>query len=147
MNFPEKIQSLRKKAGMSQEALAERLGVSRQAVSKWESGQSLPDTEKLIRLSDLFQVSTDYLLKDAPEAPAPAPAAPAREQRETRRWGIVLMVLSAAGAILFGFLSLAMPDRGTQYTSTFQLDSYALGAAVCLVVLFSGLYLLVRRRK
>lgn len=57
------------------------------------------------------------------------------------------MVLSAAGAILFGFLSLAMPDRGTQYTSTFQLDSYALGAAVCLVVLFSGLYLLVRRRK
>ncbi|MGN1234368.1 MAG: helix-turn-helix domain-containing protein [Christensenellaceae bacterium] len=60
----EKIISLRKKSGWSQEELADRLSVSRQAVSKWESGQSVPEVEKVIALSDLFHVSTDYLLRD-----------------------------------------------------------------------------------
>ncbi|TGA97132.1 XRE family transcriptional regulator [Sporolactobacillus shoreae] len=64
MNFHEKMQSLRKKQGMSQEKLAEIVGVSRQAVSKWESGQSDPDKDKLIVFSDLFGVSTDKLIRD-----------------------------------------------------------------------------------
>ena len=55
---------LRKKQGWSQEELAERLGVSRQAVSKWESGQTLPDMDKLLLLSEVFGVTTDYLLKE-----------------------------------------------------------------------------------
>jgi transcriptional regulator with XRE-family HTH domain len=59
---------------MSQEELADRMGVSRQSVSKWESGQSMPEVEKLIQLSDLFHVSTDYLLKED-TAPAPVQAA------------------------------------------------------------------------
>ena len=65
MNFAEKLQSLRKGMGMSQENLAEAIGVSRQAVSKWESGQSFPETDKLIALSELFHVSIDSILKDA----------------------------------------------------------------------------------
>ena len=60
----DKIATLRKDAGWSQEELAERLGVSRQAVSKWESGASQPDLERVLALSELFEVSTDYLLKD-----------------------------------------------------------------------------------
>ena len=60
----EKIAELRKQNNMSQEELAEKLGISRQSVSKWESGQSLPDIEKLPVLSDLFHVSIDYLVKD-----------------------------------------------------------------------------------
>jgi|SRR6056297_293963 len=64
MLFGEKLQSLRRQKGMSQEQLAIQLGVSRQAVSKWELNDSIPDTEKIIRLSDLFNVSTDYILKD-----------------------------------------------------------------------------------
>lgn len=59
----ERINLLRKKMGLSQEELANKIGVSRQAVSKWESGQSMPDLDKIIALSDLFGVSTDYILK------------------------------------------------------------------------------------
>ncbi len=64
MNISEKILKLRKEKGLSQEAFAEKLGVSRQSVSKWESSGSLPDIDKIIAMSELFGVSTDYLLKD-----------------------------------------------------------------------------------
>lgn len=63
MNISDRIQSLRKIKGISQEELADKIGVSRQAVSKWESEQSIPDIEKIILLSDYFEVTTDYLLK------------------------------------------------------------------------------------
>lgn len=65
MNLADKIQKLRKEQGFSQETFAEKLGVSRQSVSKWESGSALPDTEKIILISELFGVSTDYLLKNS----------------------------------------------------------------------------------
>ena len=64
MIFADKLISLRKKAGWSQEELAERLSVTRQSVSKWEGAQSFPDIGKIVQLSQLFGVSTDYLLKD-----------------------------------------------------------------------------------
>jgi transcriptional regulator with XRE-family HTH domain len=63
MNIAERIQNLRKTKGISQEELANEVGVSRQAVSKWESGQSTPDIEKIIIMSDYFEVTTDYLIK------------------------------------------------------------------------------------
>lgn len=64
MILAEKIMKLRKQRGWSQEELALRIGVSRQSVSKWESMSSFPDLDKIIKLSELFGVSTDYLLKD-----------------------------------------------------------------------------------
>lgn len=64
MIFADKLIDLRKKNGWSQEELAEKLNVSRQAVSKWEGAQSVPDMGRIIQLSELFGVSTDYLLKD-----------------------------------------------------------------------------------
>lgn len=64
MIFADKLILLRKKAGWSQEELAEQMDITRQSVSKWEGAQSVPDLEKMIRLSELFGVSTDYLLKD-----------------------------------------------------------------------------------
>ena len=63
MNLSDRIQYLRKVRGISQEGLADQLGVSRQAVSKWESEQSMPDLDKIISMSDYFEVTTDYLLK------------------------------------------------------------------------------------
>jgi len=63
MNTADRIQHLRKVKGISQEELADKIGVSRQAVSKWESEQSYPDIDKIIILSDFFEVTTDYLLK------------------------------------------------------------------------------------
>ncbi len=64
MILGEKITLLRKKNNYSQEDLANELGISRQSVSKWESGNSIPDLDKIIKISNLFGVSTDYLLKD-----------------------------------------------------------------------------------
>ncbi len=63
MNIADRIQYLRKQKGYSQEELADKVGVSRQAVSKWESEQSTPDLEKVIVMSELFEVTTDYILK------------------------------------------------------------------------------------
>ena len=64
MILADKIINLRKKSGMSQEDLAGKLNVSRQSISKWESAQSIPDLDKIIQLSIIFGVSTDFLLKD-----------------------------------------------------------------------------------
>ena len=80
MILADKIIMLRKKAGMSQEQLAERLGVSRQSVSKWEGSQSMPDMDKAVKLADLFGLSLDSLIRDdldvedgveAPQMPPP----------------------------------------------------------------------------
>lgn len=65
MNLSEKIYEMRKAQGLSQEQLAEKLGVSRQSVSKWESGESLPELERLLEMSKIFNVTTDYLLKES----------------------------------------------------------------------------------
>ena len=72
MILADKIVSLRKKAGWSQEELAEQLGVTRQSVSKWEGAQSVPDMDKVVQMSRLFGVTTDYLLKDEIEEQAAA---------------------------------------------------------------------------
>ena len=64
MILADKITALRKKAGWSQEELTEQLGVTRQSVSKWEGAQSVPDMDKVVQMSRLFGVTTDFLLKD-----------------------------------------------------------------------------------
>ena len=81
MILADKIVSLRKKAGWSQEELAEQLGVTRQSVSKWEGAQSVPDMDKVVQMSRLFGVTTDYLLKDEIEEQA----APLVEESPLRR--------------------------------------------------------------
>ena len=96
-----KISFCRKKAGLSQEALATRLNISRQAVSRWETGEAVPDTEKIVQLSRLFQVSTDYLLLDeikeplTGQNPAGIQTGPAKEKRKYLRiyFGKCLLVI------------------------------------------------------
>ena len=73
MKLSEKIVNLRKARNMSQEELAEKLGVSRQAVSRWEVGSALPDASNILQLSKLFGVSADYLLNDDCKEESPAP--------------------------------------------------------------------------
>ena len=75
MILGEKIAQLRRKNGWSQEELADKMEVSRQAVSKWESNQTTPDLERILRLSSLFGVTIDYLLKDGAEPEIPRPEA------------------------------------------------------------------------
>lgn len=86
MILAEKIIYLRKRCGWSQEELAERLDVSRQAISKWEGAQAAPDMNRILRLSDIFGVSTDYLLRDelGPEDDSAPPVPNDREAPEAR---------------------------------------------------------------
>lgn len=83
MTLGEKIQELRRTSAMSQDTLAEKLDVSRQAVSKWERDEAVPETDKIVRIAQVFGVSTDYLLLD--EAPRPQPQQP--RQTEQPRQG------------------------------------------------------------
>jgi transcriptional regulator with XRE-family HTH domain len=84
MILAEKIMEERKKNGWSQEELADKLGVSRQSVSKWESAQSIPDLQRILEMSRLFNVSTDYLLKDEEES-HPASSVTEESGKELRR--------------------------------------------------------------
>ena len=88
MALPEKLYTLRKKSGLSQEQLAEALNVSRQAISKWEGGSTMPESDKLLALSNYFGVSLDYLLKDG--APNTAPAEAQEEHRTMRLLSLIL---------------------------------------------------------
>ncbi|MBQ8823325.1 MAG: helix-turn-helix transcriptional regulator [Lachnospiraceae bacterium] len=85
MILADKIMELRKKNGWSQEELAEKVHVSRQSVSKWEGAQSVPDLEKIILLSQIFGVSTDYLLKDDMEEQDYVPSVDVESDENVRR--------------------------------------------------------------
>ena len=104
--LPQRLQELRKAAGLSQEDLAARLGLSRQAVGKWETGQGKPDLDNLLRLSQLYHVSTDYILTGVqPDSPAPPPRP---MQPEARRALAPIAVIGATAAITVLFI-LALP--------------------------------------
>lgn len=103
MTFGEKLQFLRRINGISQEELAEQLEVSRQAVSKWENGTSVPDSSKVVKLSRMFSVSTDYLLLDEIEELPTAGTAPDRGQSQKRspslRKKFLPAILAGTGAL------------------------------------------------
>lgn len=96
MTLGEKLQQMRKQAGVSQEELAGRMGVSRQAVSKWELDETMPETENVVQLSRLFGVSCDYLLRDeVDEAGVPLPA-PGETHLDRQGWAHNALALSLA---------------------------------------------------
>lgn len=117
MTFGEKIQTLRKHVGLSQEALADRLNVSRQAVSKWERDTGYPETEKLVRMSKLFHVSVDDLLNDD-AAPSMESGPKEQETLLDQEWmaGFLahqkrrLLKISTAVGLFVGSLSLSFWD-------------------------------------
>jgi len=82
----EKIHQLRKSKGLSQEELAGQLTVSRQAISKWELGESVPDTENVLQLSKIFGVSTDYLLNDEYSSDTDIPAVKTSNEKLKREF-------------------------------------------------------------
>ncbi len=96
MTFGEKLQKLRKAQGMSQEQLAVQLGLSRQAVSKWELNEATPDTENVVQLSRIFAVSTDYLLLDEVDGPLGQPP----EERTNPHAGLILGLAVCAVGLL-----------------------------------------------
>lgn len=151
MTLGDKICDLRKRAGWSQEDLAEMLDISRQSVSKWESGTSIPDLDKIVKLSKIFDVSTDFLLKDElteiilTETKEEEPDASRRtvsldeatefiEQTaklaKRMALGVSLCILGAAAMIgTFGFFPLKTNTANT---------SHAGGLGVALLLLFAA---------
>lgn len=121
MTFGEKLQNLRKSKSMSQEDLAEKLSVSRQAVSKWELDQSLPDITNIIAISKIFSVSTDYLLLDKE---------PDNNQEKTSKEKIpaLLAIISAAigflGNFIFYILSRFIKVPGSVRYRDFATNDY-----------------------
>lgn len=104
MTLGEKIQQLRKMNNLSQEKLAEKLVVSRQAISKWELGESTPDTEKIILLSRIFQISTDYLLNDDINSDMEIPAVKTNSELLKRQYGLKTLFIITTGMIIIGLL-------------------------------------------
>ena len=100
MNISDRIQSLRKAKGITQEQLADAVGVSRQAVSKWEAEQSVPDLERVVAMAEYFDVTTDYLLRGI----EPAPKKGSGSRVSPRTMCIIATALDAAGLILGGGL-------------------------------------------
>ena len=107
MNFAEKMIELRKQQNLSQQDLADRLGVSRQAISRWETGAVQPLADSVKSLAQVFQVSTDYLLNDDLDDPTPLhPPQPAPPQekpksaRKHRKWLLALAALAAAAVLV-----------------------------------------------
>ena len=109
MTIEERIQELRKGKGLSQEQLADVLGVSRQAVSKWESGQSLPEIEKLLAMSELFGVTIDYILKG--EMPPPAD-----DRRRAARVGSQIVSAVALMLLAIGIIATIGQFSDGDYT-------------------------------
>ena len=126
MKICDRILMHRKRLGLSQEELASQLGVSRQAVSKWEVGSAMPDPGNIVALAKIFGISTDELLMDAPtERESPQPSAeknvldrlPGFLRNIVRRYGWlvgVYITLLGAGFLLVGFLS------GSSYRSMYE---------------------------
>jgi hypothetical protein len=122
MLLADKIVTLRKRAGWSQEELAAQLGVSRQSVSKWEGAQSVPDMQKVVQMSRLFGVTTDYLLKEELGEPEPAPAESAAPLR--------CVTMEQAADYLALLLLAALSDRPGAAIS----ENAAAGIGLCVLL-------------
>ena len=157
MTFSEKISALRKQKCWSQEELAEKLMVTWQAVSKWESAQSMPDLDKLVQLSEALGVSTDYLLKDEQMQSAPAPAAaeqaakPRRvTQEEAKRFlqlqtaAIPKTTLGVALCVWSSIVLIGLPACSTIFKLGFS-EAVCTGIGLCalLVMVAAGVALLL----
>ncbi len=152
MTLGEKIYGLRIKKGISQEVFGEQLGVSRQSVSKWETDQSVPELDKIIAISELFGVSTDYLLKDEPSYETePEEEYPSRKRRGTFEYksekmvrgvplvhinfgvghckakGIIAIGNVAQGVIAVGFLSAGVLTCGLLTAGLLAIGTIAAG--------------------
>lgn len=139
-----KIYTLRKKKGLSQEQLAEKLNVSRQAISKWESGVSMPESEKLILLSEFFDVSIDYLIKENTEEINDC----TDNKNHISIVGIVLSIAGVVGMLIWGILSITSSHVSQQISesSMIQLDGNAIFLSICVCTVLIGVIVLLRKK-
>lgn len=140
----EKIYTLRRKNGLSQEQLAEKIGVSRQSISKWESGTSTPEVEKLVALSECFHVSLDELVKDVA---APETSQAVQEIPAVKKVGVGLCLFGAVCLVLWGVLLLTRPSTAEELNASSMITLNGSGILLfcCAVCMAVGLVLAVRK--
>lgn len=153
MTLSEKLYTLRRKSGLSQEQLAEQLQVSRQAISKWETGRAIPESDKLLAISRCFGVSLDYLLKDdAPCEGSAAQESPAASwqsvSRVSRLPGAVVCIGGVLVLLLWGLLVIFHPTASSRFSesSTIRLDGSGI-LLLCTTAIVTGGLLLLRSTK
>lgn len=139
MKLSERIYDLRKQHALSQEQLAEALGVSRQTVSKWERGAAAPELEKLRAIADYFGVTLDELTG--------SPAA-GRELPRSGRAGAALCLLGVLGLVFVGALLIFAPERSEALNaaSAVTLNGSGIALLVCLAAMLAGAWLILRRK-
>ena len=149
MILAEKIIDLRKRNGWSQEELAEKMDVSRQSISKWEGAQSVPDMARILRLSEIFGVSTDYLLKDDQELAEPAvvseTGAPERPVSMEEASDYLLIKGKNAARVALGVLLSALSPvmlillgGAQEYGKIALTEDQAGGLGLIILILFIG---------
>lgn len=144
----EKIRELRRKNGLSQEELADKLNVSRQAVSKWETGAAVPTTETLVELADYFGVSLDYLLRDdySPKQPE-SPSAPKKHCAARRIFGAFLIGAAVFAVIVLTVLQLTGNGGSVTDSSAVTLDGNGIVVGAAVLCAFGGIAILVTSKK
>jgi len=146
--FSEKLYKLRKNSGLSQEQLAEQLNVSRQAISKWEQGTAVPESEKLITISNYFGVTVDYLLKED-TADTTNITAEAIEGKPKMMAGIVICIAGIVSMVIWGLLSIFRPETSNQLSdsSMITIDGNGIFLILCVVAIVVGASLLLKGKK
>ena len=152
MAFSEKLRSLRKKSGLSQEQLAEHLNVSRQAVSKWESGISTPESDKLIAIGEYFGVSIDYLLKGGDASlteSAERSNPPKAGGRAAWLLGLISCTVGIISLIVWGIVSVVNPtvSERVDESSAIRIDGNGIFLLICLGITVLGAVLLLKNTK
>lgn len=111
MDISERLQELRKKEGYSQEQVAEMLGLSRQAVSKWESGQGKPEIDNIIKLTEIYRVSADYILSGTEKVSQPAPKKKELSHEYKVAIGIIAIIAATAIVTVLFITALGLLSR------------------------------------
>ena len=145
MSLSEKLYALRKSKGLSQEELAEALGVSRQAISKWENGSAIPESDKLIAIATYFAVSLDELIGREECIGQPAPDAISKSQRPFYLVGALFCLLGVVLLIVWGILQFLAPDTSKDIatSSVIMLDGNAILFLLCVAAVAVGAALLL----
>ena len=111
MDISERLQELRKKEGYSQEQVAEMLGLSRQAISKWESGQGKPEIDNIIKLTEIYHVSADYILLGTEKVSVPVPEKKELSQEYKKAIGIIVIIAATAIVTVLFITALGLLSR------------------------------------
>lgn len=151
MTLSEKLYHLRRKEGLSQEGLAEKLNCSRQVISKWENGSTTPDAQMLQKYGELFHVSIDYLVKE--DMDEPSEISPSGRNTTNRKLlgilGLIISLIGCCSLIVFGAIAIfhrETADRIAQ-SSLIVIDGTAIAILLSSLFIAFGAIILVKTGK